>query len=253
MDKLLPLRRKVIYGPVTSRRLGSSLGLNLLPGTAKVCSFDCVYCQYGRTTVKTTTPSHDGFPTLQEVTDEVEEALGRGHHLDYITFSGHGEATLHPQFLEIVEAVVGLRDRYAPNALVAILSNSTLLERPAVRQALLQLDRRFMKLDAGDQATFEQVNRPASSIKVRDVVEGLKQLRPLVIQTLMLAGSVDNASEAAREPWIEAVSEIKPVEIHLYSLDRVPAESSVAKVDKQGLLQIAEEVDRRTGVPVKVY
>lgn len=166
----------MIYGPVDSRRLGRSLGINLLPTGYKLCAFDCIYCQYGRTKVLTTKAEKGRFPVVEVVLRKVEEALRQVPDLNYVTFSGNGEPTLHPRFDELVEGVVHLRDKLRPEVKTAILSNSALAWKEEIREALAKLDLRIMKLDAGDPFAWRAINRPAPSLDFETVVAGLKEL-----------------------------------------------------------------------------
>jgi len=250
---MLPLKQEIIYGPVNSRRLGRSLGINLLPACGKVCSFDCVYCQYGRTRVKTLDPGPDGFPTLGEVIAAAETALKSGPDFDYFTFSGNGEPTLHPQWPEIVEAVRQLRDRHRPAARLTLLSNSSTAARPVVRAMLARLDLPIMKLDAGDEATLAAINRPANGISLEAIVEGLAQVPGLIIQSLMVEGAVTNSAGPAFENWLGALATLEPVQVQVYSTDRPVPEAGVERVPPERLQQIAARAVYQTGLDVRAY
>jgi wyosine [tRNA(Phe)-imidazoG37] synthetase (radical SAM superfamily) len=219
---LLPPQSGITYGPVRSRRLGRSLGVNILPAGRKVCNFDCRYCQYGWTDpalLAATAPSD--FPGVQEVLDAVGStlrALPEPPH--YVTFSGNGEPTLHPRFGDIVDGVNEVRDRLAPRARTAILSNSSLVMEPRIREALARLDDRIMKLDAGTEGCFARFNRPVGGITLRAIVEGLRLLADTTLQTLLAGGSAGNLEEAEVEAWLLRVAEIRPRRVQLYTLDR---------------------------------
>jgi len=171
----IPLQKDIIYGPVLSRRLGRSLGINLLPTDRKVCSFDCVYCQYGRTTEPTFSPGVDDLPTFSDVVAAVEKALKKPHTIDTLTFSGNGEPTLHPQFPEIVRSIKRLRDDFRPEVKLAVLSNSSRVMDSAIVDALSLLDAPMMKLDAGDEITLREINQPVARLHHRG--GGFKQQR----------------------------------------------------------------------------
>jgi wyosine [tRNA(Phe)-imidazoG37] synthetase (radical SAM superfamily) len=250
---MLPLKQAIIYGPVNSRRLGRSLGINLLPACGKVCSFDCVYCQYGRTRVKTLNPGPEGFPTLGEVVAAVETALKSGPEFDAFTFSGNGEPTLHPHWPEIVEAVRQLRDRHRPAARLTLLSNASTAARPGVRATLHRLDVPIMKLDAGDDATLAAINRPANGINWEAIVEGLTQVPGLIIQSLMAEGAVTNSAGPAFEHWLGALARLKPVQVQVYSTDRPVPEAGVERVPPERLQQIAARAVHQTGLDVRAY
>jgi len=149
------LQSEIIYGPIHSRRLGRSFGINLMPKNLKVCSFDCIYCQYGKTTEHTLSPSLTELPTVQEVLDKVERAFKKPRTIEFLTFSGNGEPTLHPDFLEIVQGVYHLKNRLRADTKLVILSNSSCVSNPDVLEALGLMDVAMMKLDVGDQATFQ--------------------------------------------------------------------------------------------------
>jgi wyosine [tRNA(Phe)-imidazoG37] synthetase (radical SAM superfamily) len=250
---MLPLKQEIIYGPVHSRRLGRSLGINLLPTRRKVCSFDCVYCQYGRTRAKTLDPGPEGFPTLDEVIAAVETALKSGPDFDTFTFSGNGEPTLHPHWPEIVETVRQLRDRYRPAARLALLSNSSTVARVGVRATLARLEAPIMKLEAGDEATFAALNCPASGISLEAIVEGLAQVPGLSIQSLMVEGAVTNSAGPAFEHWLETLARLKPVQVQVYSTDRPVPEAGVERVPPGRLQQIAARAVSQTGLDVRAY
>ena len=248
-----PLTRGIVYGPVRSRRLGYSLGINLFPAGHKVCPFDCVYCEYGRTTDLAARADRSGVPSVAAVLAAVESALAGHDKLEYITFSGHGEPTVYPDFAQVVQGVIELRDRLQPDAKVAVLSCSGVVTRPGVRAALNLVDERIMKLDAGDAATFQAINRPVAGLALESIVEGLAALRGVVIQRMVLGGELSNGGGPAHEAWLEAVIKIQPQEIQLYSVDRPTAETGILKVPLEELTRLADEVQARTGIPTAAY
>ncbi len=251
---VLELQREVTYGPINSRRLGRSLGINLLPGGRKVCTFDCVYCQYGSAKAVSTPGAKTGFPSVETVLDKLEEAIRRqASPPDYLTFSGNGEPTLHPQFPEIAAEVRRLRDRMCPAARLAILSNSTLVHRGEIRQAIAALDDPIMKLDAGDAITLERINRPAAGVAFDKIVDGLAALPRLIIQSMIISGEVANAEGEALEGWLSAIAELSPVKVQVYSTERPVAEAGVHRVSKEALDGLARLAQERTGIPVAAY
>jgi len=219
---LLDLKRGVTYGPVRSRRLGRSLGINLLGGAAKVCTFDCLYCQYGWTPPDSPArPGRDRLPGVDEVLAAVESALaGLDDPPAYLTFSGNGEPTLHPEFGEIVEGVRAVRDRLTPAAHTAVLSNSTRVGDPRVRAALARLDVRIMKLDAGTEGTFRRFNRPLGDVTLAAVLDGLRALGGVTIQALFAGGPDGNADPEEIRAWVDAVVSVKPAAVQIYTLAR---------------------------------
>ena len=257
--KSISLQTGIIYGPVRSRRLGLSLGINLLPEDYKLCSFNCLYCQYGWTAQ----PTLDAIPALKdlprpiEVTDTLEKAfksiVRKRLKVDAITFSGNGEPTLHPDFAEIVEATRILRDRYLPQVKLAILSNSSTVTRQEICVALNRLDLRIMKLDAGSEEIIHQLNGPAPPFYLKDIVTGLKGLKDVILQSLFVQGRITNADPDSVALWIESVREIHPMLVQLYTLDRVPADHRIWKVNLPTLEWIASQVRWRAGVKSEVY
>ncbi|MFQ6092067.1 MAG: radical SAM protein [bacterium] len=253
------LQTGCVYGPINSRRLGRSLGVNLLPPELKLCPFDCVYCHYGKTDVKAVDLGHGRvpFPSASDVSHELGQVLedfrARNDAPEYITFSGNGEPTLHPQFGRIVDEVEALRDLYVPAVPVAILSNSTTVHLDRIREALMRLDKRIMKLDAGDERTFSAINRPHPTLNLEEIVEGLCQLRGFSLQAAFMTGRVENIGRPNIEAWIRAIDRIRPEEVQMYTIDRPSAEAGIERVARPVLDEIAQEVMDRTGVVARVY
>lgn len=257
--KSLPLQPGIIYGPVHSRRLGLSLGVNLLPSSYKLCSFNCLYCQYGWTPKPTLNPTYQtkDLPQPREVSDALEKSLQQiirqRIKLDCITFSGNGEPTLHPELGEIVETAKILRDMYLPQVKLAILSNSSTVGRKDVRGTLNMLDLRVMKLDAGSEELIHRLNGPAPPFYLGEIVAGLKQLKDVILQSLFVQGRVTNADPDSLELWLEKVREIQPLLVQVYTLDRAPADTRLWKVNTATLQWIANQLRWRAGVKAEVY
>lgn len=251
----IPLQDTVVYGPIRSRRFGSSLGINVLPVSRKVCSSNCVYCQYGWT------PSSGPAERLTrapELLREIEEALGRhrdaGTTVDCLTFAGNGEPTLHPDLEPLILGVKRLRDRYFPGAPVGILSDSTQVTREPIRRALALLDVRCMKLDAANDATWRRINLPLSRrADFGAMVEGLKQLPDVILQSLFLQGSFENVTEAHVARWIELVALIRPCLVQVYTVDRPTAADEIQAVPRPRLQAIADRLTQTTGIPAETY
>ena len=244
------LFHSTIFGPIHSRRLGVSLGINLSPADGKVCSFDCLYCEAG---FNAQGAGKKGLPDADTVASQLEEKLkemkAKGEPLDVITFSGNGEPTLNPQFPEIMDMVLALRDKYYPNAKVSVLTNSTRIFTPAVADALKKADNNILKFDSAIEKTMQLVDRPNDKeFTVEKVIDGLKQFAGTgVIQTMFLRGShngipVDNTTPEELDALIKAYHEIKPREIMIYSLDRSTPEEKLVKVEKEELEKIAERL-----------
>jgi len=250
----IPLHSEIIYGPVRSRRLGRSLGLNILPTSYKLCSFDCVYCQYGRTSICTLDSAHrlDDLPTQDDFGKALESALHEHKEIDNITFSGNGEPTLHPQFAEMVDIAKRLKEEYFPKAKLGILSNSSTVSIDKVRQALAKLDFRIMKLDAGGLETFRKINHPCKGVDYKNMLNSLHSLEKVTLQTMFVDGGIQNTGEREIGEWIERVGQIEPINVQIYSLHRPPANSSLREVPVQKLREIAAEAEQTTGVPVEV-
>ena len=249
----IPLWSGIIYGPIRSRRLGRSLGLNASPISYKLCSFNCVYCQFGWTAVCTTdTAARLGdFPTPDDFGKELERALHGLKAVDNITFSGNGEPTLHPQFEELVDIAIQLKDEYFPKAGLGVLSNSSTVSVERVRKALAKLDFRIMKLDAGELETFRRINRPCMGVDYRTILNGLKSLEKVTLQTMFVDGTTQNTGDREVREWIKVVGEIQPMKAQIYSLHRPPAETSLREVPADRLRGIAARTGKATGVAVE--
>lgn len=242
-----------IYGPVHSRRLGLSLGINLMPDDGKVCTFDCIYCECGYN--KDRLPRHHR-PTRAEVASALEKQLTKMHlegsHPDVLTFAGNGEPTGHPEFAGIIDDTVRLRDALCPQAKISVLSNSTFISKPAVRAALMKVDNNILKLDTVNAGYIRCVDRPQQpSYSVRDIIEGMKAFHGhVIIQTIFMKGftdgpqpqSVDNLGEDYVKPWLEAVREIAPMEVMIYTIDRETPDRNLLKATPAELDAIRDRV-----------
>ncbi len=251
--KVLPLETTLTYGPLFSRRLGRSLGVNMLPFDCKICSFDCVYCHYGYTTLKTIAPSGVTFPTVDAILHAIETALRRYSHVDALTFSGNGEPTLHPHFPAIVAETRHMRDALAPNVKLALFSNATTAHLPHIQVSLCDFDLPILKLDAGDQAMLARINRPAAGVTLESIVAGLKATPNLIVQSVLVDGAVSNNKGEALEAWITALDAIRPAAVQLYSTDYPVPDTGVQRVPPYILNRIANEVIERTGINVEAF
>lgn len=236
-----------IFGPVNSRRLGISLGINLMPDDGKVCSFDCLYCECGFN--KDFRPHHKR-PTRQEVREALTQVLEDRHRnhqpLDDITFAGNGEPTGHPDFKAIVEDTVAVRNQYFPEAKLSVLSNSTYIDKEDVRQALMLVDNNILKLDTVDMDYIKKLDRPVQpSYDVNDIIKHLKMFDGhVIIQTMFLRGDgVDNTSEHYIAPWLEAVKDIKPEKVMVYTIDRETPDKKLEKAPREVLDAIKARVE----------
>ncbi|MEG1586841.1 MAG: radical SAM protein [Bacteroidales bacterium] len=248
----------IIFGPIHSRRLGVSLGVNLLPATGKVCSFDCIYCECGYNAER----RGGKLPAKEEVIAALDQKLqqmaSEEKPLDVITFAGNGEPTVHPDFAEIIDATIRLRNRFYPLAKVSVLSNSTRIDRLDVFAALNKVDNNILKLDSVFQETVDLIDAPnQENFNVDNLIENLAAFRGnLIIQTMFLRGEhngkvVDNTTPKEVEGWLDALKKIKPRQVMVYSLDRPTPEQKLQKVSKEELEQIAAKA-RELGFYVTV-
>lgn len=244
----MQLQSGLVYGPVPSRRLGRSLGVNLSPAGRKTCNFNCAYCQYGWTDF----PVRGAFPSPADVVEAVDRALARDPDVDTITVAGNGEPTLHPAFGPIAEGLFHVRARRAPAAKLALLSNGSTLNRLDVAYSLARFDTRCMKLDAGDATTFRRVNAPG--VPLARVIADLRSVGELTLQSMFVRdeeGVVDNTTPQAVNAWIEAVDRVRPEHVDIYTLARTPARTTLQSVPGPVLERIAARV-ARLGVRARV-
>ncbi len=251
---VISLQKGIIYGPVPSRRLGPSLGVNLLPVDSKMCSFDCLYCQYGRTTHHVCSYAGEApVPCLEDVELALTGALGRrSSDPGYVTLSGNGEPTLHPSFPGIVRVMNRTRDRLCPSAKTAILSNSVGSWRPQIRAALSELDVRIMKLDAATDEMLQMYNRPCPGVTLEHILDGLRGLDHIVVQALLTTGPRGNAVEDHLQLWFAALSSLTPDEVQIYSLDRPTPSEDLQPIPASALEELAAR-GRSRGIPVRAY
>ena len=241
----------IIFGPVRSRRLGLSLGVNLLPTESKLCSFDCIYCECGWNAEH---PGTRRFNARGDVRQLLETTLRRmvaeGTPPDVITFAGNGEPTLHPEFEAVIGDTLALRDALCPAAKVSVLSNATQLHRDDVRRALLRVDNNILKLDSAFDTIAHRINNPQNpAYTVRGVVEQMKRFEGrMILQTMFLrgicnGGPVDNTTEEEVAAWLRLVDEIRPRQVMVYSLDRDTPCPTLEKVSREELQAIAARVE----------
>lgn len=249
---------QIVYGPVRSRRLGLSLGVNLLPLEAKLCTFDCIYCECGWNGDNS---GSRRFNDREQVAAALESALvamaAEGQLPDVVTFAGNGEPTMHPDFEAIIEDTIALRDKYAPSAKISVLSNATQLHREDVVRALCRVDNNILKIDSLDEDMARLINKPCCNYSVAKVVEQLKAFEGrVIVQTMFLRGEyngkiVDNTTEPQIAAWLEAVRSIAPESVMVYSIARDTPCKTLQKVEREELEQIAERV-RALGITCSV-
>lgn len=249
------LREETVFGPIRSRRLGNSLGINLLPSGGKICNFDCIYCECGW--------NKDGLedkhiPSAEEVRraldSKLRELQATGNAPDSITFSGDGEPTLNPEFPEIIDDCIRLRDKYFPKAKIAVLSNATRVHIPEVFEALKKVDMPIMKIDAPSDGLAAVINRPAPGYSVNRVVEALKHFNgDFILQTMFLrSAEFDSSSDEVLLPWMDIVRELKPRQIMAYTIARPTPASGLEKFSCKELEDLTLPLVRE-GFTVNVY
>ncbi|MFI3264772.1 MAG: radical SAM protein [Rikenellaceae bacterium] len=240
---------EIIFGPVRSRRLGLSLGVNLLPTHSKLCNFDCIYCECGWNAERR---GSGKFNSKEDVITSLEaklkEMISQGEHPDVITFAGNGEPTLHPDFEEIIGSTIALRDKLIPSAKVSVLSNATRIGNKSVRQALLRVDNNILKLDAASTEIAKEINHPQGEYSIEQVVENMLLFNgKFIMQSMFLRGicdgvKIDNTTDKAIDEWLQLVKKCSPKSVMIYSIDRDTPCPTLEKVNKEELLKIAEKV-----------
>jgi len=245
---------EIIFGPVKSRRLGVSLGINLLPTKQKICNFNCIYCECGWTRHSEKGPDH--LPTREEVFRALDLKLSwmkaMNKKPDVITYAGNGEPTLHPDFAGIIDDSIILRNKHFPNARIAVLSNSTRITDPEIKTALLKVDMNILKLDSAFDTTINLHNQPANNINAQDLINYLAGFNgKLIIQTLFLRGKyndrvIDNTTPAELDAWLNALRKIRPAEVMIYTISRdtPPEGGQLNKVPARELREIASMVEK---------
>jgi wyosine [tRNA(Phe)-imidazoG37] synthetase (radical SAM superfamily) len=255
---ILELKKGLTYGPVRSRRLGASLGINLFPGSTKRCPFDCVYCQYGWTpeTAARLDAGAVALPSPADVEKAVRQILEElAGPPAYLTFSGNGEPTLHPHFPAMVDRVNAVRTAFGGQLRTAVLSNSARVMDPDILEALARLDVRIMKLDCGTESVFQRYNRPAPEVTLEDITEGLRRLAekaPVTIQSLVTAGPDGNLGEKEASAWAARLAVIKPAAVQLYTLARGCPSSALSPAPRAALAALATAA-RARGLAVTVF
>ena len=252
------LNASPVFGPVHSRRLGISLGVNMMPAAGKICSFDCIYCENGFNCQRRCAEGHNDAATVAAGLEARLRAMrDEGRLPDVITFAGNGEPTAAPEFPQAIAAARELRDELAPSAKIAVLSNGTFADRPAVREALLTVDDNILKLDSVDPDFIELVDRPVGAYDVEHQIETFASFGGhTIIQTIFLRGSfegrtVDDTDEAHVAPWLDAIARIAPEAVTIYTIARETPAPDLAKADPQTLDAIAGRV-RALGIACSV-
>ena len=251
------LYESVIFGPVRSRRLGLSLGVNLLPLHDKLCSFDCIYCECGWGKPGTKSRFNSGQPVRRLLREKLTVMVAEVTPPAFITFAGNGEPTMHPEFGGVIDDTIAVRNELCPSAKISVLSNATMIGRETVREALLKADNNILKLDSAFDETVRLVDRPKGAYSVRQTVEAMKLFDGrLIVQTMFLRGTlegrqVDNTTEREVAAWLSLIEEIAPSSVMVYTIDRDTPADDLHKVSVEELRRIAERVER-LGIPCSV-
>ncbi len=248
----------IVFGPVISRRLGVSLGINLLPANRKVCSFNCIYCECGFTP---STLENSMLPLHDDVVKELEKALIEhklaNRTIDSITLAGNGEPTLHPHFPKIIDSLLVLRRKYFPQTRIAVLTNASRLHKPGILNALSLIDDPILKLDSAIESTVKAMDCPVESFKIKNVVDIMAKMNGnFVLQTMFIKASIgdsfiDNTTEKEVNAWLKVLKKIKPRLVQIYTIARIPASGKVEKVDFARLETIAQKV-QKLGIQTQV-
>lgn len=250
---------KTVFGPVYSRRLGVSLGVNLLPIDRKFCNFNCIYCECGYTAPpggKLVLP--DRAAIKETLIIKLRELKGTTNEPDTITFAGNGEPTIHPEFSAIIDDTIVIRNKFSPATKIGVLSNASMLRKPNIVEALKKIDQNIQKLDTGVEETFQILNQPRSKVTIETIVEYLEAFNgKLVLQTMFVRGKyndhfIDNTTENELEAWIPLVKKIKPEYVMIYSIDREAPTPGLEKISEIELNEIAKKLEEQ-GIRSKVY
>lgn len=251
----------IVFGPIKSRRLGQSLGINVSPIKFKACTFDCIYCECGWSRDLSELPpgcikSHENILTAIE--QKLHKCAKEQIPIDSITFSGNGEPTLHPNFDLIIEGLLPLRDKYYPKAVISCLTNATFIANTLRKRGLKKIDKVILKLDAANEEQFKLVNRPMAGLTLEDIITEIANYDGnFILQTLFLKGETngvvfDTSESSHVQEWLGIVKKLQPKEVMIYSLDRETPEKALVKVSQERLEEIAEQV-RQLGIAASVY
>jgi len=247
----------MIYGPFVNSPFGTTIGINLLGTKAKVCSFDCAYCDLGRTTLRLNRLKSDGIlPTYEELEAELQTTIMRFHAegpgFDAFCVSGNGEPTVHPDFPEIARLIMRLRDEWFPGKPVILMSNGASLHTRKIAAAANLFTERVIKIDCGNEKLFKQVNAPLSRANLAHVLSGIRNLTDVIVQSLFFTGEFTNTNPADIEEWIEVIGIVRPKAVHIHGLSRSPATPGLRACDEDTLYAIASMLERRTQIKATV-
>ncbi len=251
---------KLVFGLVYSRKLGISLGINLLPTDSKYCNFDCIYCECGWSKngqgQKRKLPNRNDLK--EALSSKLQELRGTVNEPDAITFAGNGEPTIHPDFVGIIDDTIEIRDQYSPHTVISVLSNASMLHKKSVRVALKKIEKNILKLDTGIESTFNILNRSAGNLSLDQIVNNLELFKgKLIIQTLFVRGYyddhfIDNTTQEEVNAWLPLVKKVNPEYVMIYPIDRGTPVKELEKVSERELSEIAKRVEKE-GIKTEVY
>lgn len=245
----------VVYGPFTSRRLGLVLGINFF-GNQKICSFDCPYCELGRTSIRMNQLKNDlSFLSAQELIEQISEKMRFYRHLPikHILISGNGEPTLYPYLVEAIDLLLIARSEIMPEIPIVLMSNGVHLDKKRISHSLDRLDEIMIKVDAGNENVLKQINKPLVRANVGRIISAARKLKSVSCQSFFVRGVIDNTKDQMIDDWIEVVGMIKPAKVYLYSLKRVPPIKGLIAADEDTLYTIASKLKRRTQIESLVF
>lgn len=247
----------IIFGPVKSRRLGNSLGINLLPTKEKVCNFNCIYCECGLSFTNDIANLPGKTEILQRLEEQLVKMKKEGNIPDSITFAGNGEPTMHPHFYAIMQGTVTLKNRYFPKSIVSVLTNASLIHEASIREALDMAEQNIIKLDSANEETMTLINCPDTPFHLDEFISNFKKFKQKpMLQTLFVRGEingkkVDNLTESEIDGWLNTIKQIRPKSVMIYTIARDTALAGLKKVEKQELEQVGKLVET-TGIPVLI-
>lgn len=258
INKVKGLVKKIIFGPVESRRFGVSLGINLLPADNKICSFNCPYCECGWTDIKNSKnlTKAISFPSVEDIKSSLIFCLNKfksesKKNIEHITLAGNGEPTMHPDYGAVILEIRKIVDDFYPTAKFVLLTNGLHIERNDVKETLHLIDSLNIKLDAADEKIYKKINGPIQGT-FHDLIETIKRVKDYNIQTMFIEGAVSNTSEEHLSKWLQLVKELNPKEVQIYSIDRAPPTDKVLPVSKQKLKEISQQL-QDMGINAKYF
>lgn len=248
----------IIYGPFESTPFGKNIGINLMGESAKLCSFNCPYCDLGHSQVRLNKAKDQSFiPSKEEVMTAIAEAFKKIHELgpqiDGITVSGNGEPTLHPDFSDIMKSLLESRNQWTPGKPIHLFTNGAGVDSRKISDALNLLDERIVKIDVGNEKLFKLVNAPLSRANLAKVLTGIRKMNHVIVQSLFFDGSVSNVQKSDIDDWLEVIAMIRPKAVHIYGMSRTPATPGLVRCEEDTLYSIASRLERKTQIRALVF